>query len=65
MPLLEKAATKKRTRGYRQHNRAVWITAIVLGSIMILGAILLACMDDYSWLIEKEALPSPPDSIHL
>jgi uncharacterized membrane protein len=60
MPLLEKTEKKRRTRRYRRRIRVLWITAIVLGSIMILGAILLASMDDYSWLGEN----GPSDHIH-
>ena len=48
MPLLAEA--RKKTRQHRSNKRALWITAIVLGSILILLSILLASIDDYSWL---------------
>jgi hypothetical protein len=66
MPLLlEKAAYRKRTRTYQRHNRTLLITTIVIGSIIIVGAILLASMDDYKWLIEEKTPPAQSDSIHL
>jgi hypothetical protein len=51
MPLLEKATKKKRSRIYRYRVRFLWITLIVLGSMTILGTILLASMDNYDWLL--------------
>jgi hypothetical protein len=48
MPLLAEA--RKKTKQHRSNKRALWITAIVLDSILILLAILLASIDDYRWL---------------
>lgn len=50
MPLLVKTRKRKRSRFYRYRVRVLWIAVIVLGLMMILGAILLASMKDYDWL---------------
>ncbi|MGC1422029.1 MAG: hypothetical protein WA354_20130 [Terracidiphilus sp.] len=64
MALLEKAAEKKRSRVYvhrdhvrRYRARVLWITLIALGLMMVLAAILLASMDNYSWLKSNKDLP--------
>jgi hypothetical protein len=49
MPLLEESS--KKTKQERRHERVVWITAIVLGSILILLVILIASIDDFSWIL--------------
>jgi hypothetical protein len=46
MPLLY-----EKTKPRKSQERAVWITAIVLGSILILLAILIASIQDYSWIL--------------
>jgi len=53
MPLLEKTTKKKRSRLYRSHVRVLWITVIALGVMIIGGAIVLASMDNYDWLLKQ------------
>ena len=48
MPLL--VETRKKTK-HQSNERALWITAIVLGLILILLVILIASIDDYSWML--------------
>jgi len=50
MPLLVKTRKTKRRRFYRHRVRVLWLAVIVLGLMMLLGAILLASMKDYDWL---------------
>jgi hypothetical protein len=41
----------ERTRQRRSQVRILWIMAIVLGSILILGTILIASIDNFSWMV--------------
>jgi hypothetical protein len=45
MSPLEKSAQRKRSRSYRRRIRTFWITVIVIGFIVVAGAILFALMD--------------------
>ncbi|MGA9587196.1 MAG: hypothetical protein WBQ95_17825 [Terracidiphilus sp.] len=51
MVLLEKTTKKKRSRVYEYRLRLLWITVIALGTMIIVGTILLASMDNYKWMM--------------
>jgi hypothetical protein len=50
MPLQERTRGKKRSP-YRFRIRTLWIILIVIGSIMIFGAVAIASTDNYNWLL--------------
>jgi uncharacterized membrane protein len=61
MPPLEKSGKRRRTSRYRRRIRTFWITVIAIGLIVIVGAIVLASMDQSSGPSDQDN-SSPPAS---
>jgi hypothetical protein len=51
--MLLKGRIKRRRSHYRHRRQAIWITVIVLGSLLLTGAIVLASSDNYGWLLKE------------
>ena len=52
MAVKEEVKKRKRSHIARERVQAAWVSVIVLCSMLILGAVLLAFTDNYDWLLK-------------
>jgi hypothetical protein len=52
MAVKEEVKKRKRSHIARERVQAAWVSIIVLCSMLILGAVLLAFTDNYDWLLK-------------
>ena len=52
MAVKEEVKKRKRSHIARERVQAAWVSVIVLCSMLVLGAVLLAFTDNYDWLLK-------------